>query len=195
MKTTKLLLCLAVLATVFAACKKDNTTANNGHTNCTNTFPYVANGHTMRYAITFTFSDDTVFTQTITSTTTSGVYQATNVSDQGNYNNTGYLQPCSGKLYDGSSIADVQSTNNYQRVSSGNAGDTWTETVGQTVYEYAILSNNVPVTVPAGTFSCTKMTYHQRNTVNTDTIYFSPSAGEVKYDGFALSYELEGKNF
>ncbi len=194
MKTIKLLLCLAVLATAFSACKKDNTTAN-GHSNCTNTFPYVAAGHSLRYAITFTFSDDTVLTVTFANTSTSGVYQATNVSDQGNYNATGYLQPCSGKLYDGSSIADVQTTANYERVSSGSTGDAWTETVGQSVYEYAILGTNVPVTVPAGTFTCTKMTYHQRNTFNTDTIYFSPAAGDVKYDGFLLSYELESKNF
>lgn len=74
-------------------------------------------------------------------------------------------------------------------------GTAWTETVGQSVYEYNVVGTNVPVTVAAGTFSCYKVTYHQRNTVNTDTIYYSPSAGEVKYDGFALSYELESKNF
>ncbi len=195
MKTTKLLLCLAVLATVFSACKKDNTTPSNGHTNCTNTFPYVADGHSLRYAITFTFSDDTVFTQTFSNTSTSGVYQVTNVSDQGNLNATQYVQPCSGKLYDAATVADVQTTGNYYRVSTGGTGTAWTETVGQSVYEYNVVGTNVPVTVAAGTFSCYKVTYHQRNTVNTDTIYYSPGAGEVKYDGFALSYELESKNF
>ncbi|MCW3125949.1 MAG: hypothetical protein JWO03_1607 [Bacteroidetes bacterium] len=189
---TKLLFPVALIGLLFlASCQHATTT-----TNCINTFPYLANGHTLHYSITdaFLFSD-TSFDVSIGITSSSDVYMSTGVSDQGSLNQTGYFHPCNDKLYLGNTVSAAQSSGNYERVNNVPVNTTWSETVSGTTYNYAVIGKNISVTVPAGTFVCDKVTYHEAGTINTDTIYCNAAVGDVKYDGTLFSYELHHKNF
>jgi hypothetical protein len=68
---------------------------------------------------------------------------------------------------------------------------TWT--VGNSTY--VVVGKDVSVTVPAGTFTADKLTFHSAGTINTDTIWFSNDVGYIKYVGLVYDYELRSKNF
>lgn len=186
------LLLTSLLATI-SACTKSS--SSNNTTSCTNDFAYVANNHQLVYDASSAFYPDTAITTSYSTTTTTDVYKVSVVSSDGNINQAAYLRPCTGKLFEGNTASAAASSTMYGRKSTTTVGETWSTTSGTTTYNYKVVAKNVTVVVPAGTFTCDKITYNEAGTINTDTIYYSPAIGDVKYDGVLLSYDLRSKNF
>jgi hypothetical protein len=141
------------------------------------------------------FLPDTGQDVTYSSSTASDVYMATSVSDQGSLNYTDYFHPCNNNLYIGTTVSAAQTSTQVDQVSNSMLNSSWTENFNSTISNYKVIAKNVSVTVPAGTFSCDKITYQQNGAANVDTIFWNSSVGNVKYNGVFLAYEALYKNF
>ena len=75
----------------------------------------------------------------------------------------------------------------------------WTDFDGKDNIHYTVKNVNKPLTVPAGTFSCTEIEAYYENSGNTTTTYTNSEISWVKMilpstQGTAV-YELKSKNF
>jgi len=197
---TSILVALAFMA-MLPGCKKDTNNTNTGNNGpCTDgsaNYPFLANGHREAYYMTDLFGD--VDTQTVIyGAEANGKYPvyvsfAQNILGTGNY--TSYNWACGEDFYEDTTPS---SKINYYFSLNANVGSTWVIAYpGDTSY-YQLLSKNATVTtINLGqTFTnCYEFTWYGEGDINVDTIYFTPSEGQVYYNGLLLNEELISKNF
>ena len=191
--------CLVIFGVSYlSSCKKDTeeTTPDTSVPVVTPTdtcgtpiMSYLAAGHILTYDFSY-FSSTFILTHTIKNF---GGNQFKTILSSSLINDSVYSKECGGWLYQ--SPSQTLTANHKYRKSNTVVGDTWSSTNGATTATYVVIAKNVSVTVPAGTFLCDKITYHQTGTSNTDTMYFNNSVGDVKYLGTGFNYSLKTKNY
>ena len=188
---------------LVASCKKNDSSSNN--TACTNNAsPWLADGHKNAYKVTDVNGvhiADSLFINYLSDS--AGIFKTSSAYDNGAPTYS-YLQCCGNSIYSGqvSSLSDRQET--YRL--TGNVGETWTNTQTsnggiQITTTNTISALNTSVTVPKGTFSCTKITAVSSYTylgvpysLTTD-FYLDAQKGIVKALGTTVHYELVSTNF
>ncbi|XZF13054.1 hypothetical protein ACTHGU_14805 [Chitinophagaceae bacterium MMS25-I14] len=193
------ILCIFLFATL--SCKKNDSSGSSGSGGCQNNgyIKFLKVGNKWNYNYLDFFSADTSMTMEITSEPSSGVFVTTLTG--GGYvvsatGNKRYTQECNDWMLVNPAIAPTAADKTYKL--NRQLNDTWTTIPGNITTitnSYTVIGKNVPVTVPAGTFTCDVFAYNQQGTFNTDTIYFSNEVGYIKYVGFLYEYELKSKNF
>lgn len=191
--------CLVIFGiNYFSSCKKDTEETTPEATvpvvtptdTCgTPVMSYLAAGHILTYDFSY-FASSFILTHTIKNF---GSNQFKTVLSSSVINDSVYSKECGGWLYQ--SPSQSLTSNHKYRKSSTVVGTTWTSINGSITANYVVIAKNVSVTVPAGTFTCDKITYHQTGTSNTDTLFFNNSVGDVKYIGTGFNYALKTKNF
>ena len=184
--------------TIFS-CQRDPVVDNP---DCANNTGWLRNGHELVYVSSpiYIFAD-TLYTSI--SEVSPGVFKSSSKFDDGTMFPTSsvYVQACNNSIYQ-AAAQDLAGKQEIYRI-DGNVGDTWTATVtssgGNTITTLTTISQkNVSVTVPAGTFVCTKFrqvsTSSAGGSVTTDS-YLNNVAGLVLADGTSVHYELARKNW
>jgi len=186
---------LLALSGLLASCKKEgkdgpggDSCTNNGHTK------YLKVGNKLEYEYAeFSLSEDT--SMTLECVGKKGDSYEFHITGGGQWGSAGggkrFMKECNDWLLINEANEPVSPGNRtYQLVRKN--GDTWT---ASSVSQYTVVQKDVSVNTRAGTFICDKITFHLEGAFNTDTIYYSNDIGTVKYDGFAMEYELKSKNF
>lgn len=188
MKKTFLILTTAL---ALVSCKKENEN-NNGDPTPETPFSYNKTGH--RWVYDFVYNGNVVDSLVNEITADSnGMY--TMVSKDQSLTQTNYLFADGDYLRSytkGKAKADAIRVNKH----NAKQGDTWLDVnaAGDSI-ESAITQVNVPVTVPAGTFTCTAVLVKDYKNKYTFTNYIDPKTGLVKIDMGTIKYELRSKNF
>ena len=188
---------LLITVSIFTACKKSEDdvvvvepTPIPVVDSCgTPLMTFLTNGHILTYDFTY-FGTTITLTHTIKSYGTKGEFKT--ILNSSAFNDSVYSKECGGWLRR-SPKYPLLNTYKYRKSATA-VNDAWTYTDASTTVNYVVVAKNVSVTVPAGTFVCDKITYHQIGTSNTDTIYFNNTVGDVKYVGL-IEYKLKSKNF
>jgi hypothetical protein len=196
-KSLKALLGIAfVTLLIVSGCKKDNDTTSAPtpapvDTCGTPSMSFLANGRVLKYNYTVFGNTDTLAI-TIKSYGANDEFQFLLVYG-GTPVDTTYGKECGGWLYRSDSYPLLSTYKD--RKSTTAVNDTWNYSDASVTATYKVIAKNVSVTVTAGTFVCDKITYHDVSTINTDTLYFNNTVGDVKYNGALFDYELKSKNF
>lgn len=151
---------------------------------------FLADGHILTYDFTY-FSNTFVLTMKTKSYGNAGEFKT--ILSSTLINDSVYSRECGGWLYR-SAAYPLLNTYKYRKSSTA-VNDTYTYSDAAVTAVYKVIAKNVSITVPAGTFICDKITYKQNGTINTDTLYFNNSVGDIKYVGSAFDYKLKTKNF
>jgi hypothetical protein len=191
---------LALSATIFYSCKKDNSTSAGGNSGgaCSNSFTFLANGKELVAIDVDIFGDTTYLTNSFTATADAGTFKnviGDSVSGVNTIVGTRYMRGCNGWLTSDVNLNVADSL----KLQKENCiiGDTWTyyDPQGMNYNTYVVDKKNVSVTVAAGTFTCDRLLYTQVGAFNTDTVWWSNTYNIVKYSGFLFSYQLYSKNY
>ncbi len=92
---------------------------------------------------------------------------------------------------------EVDSNNNGDYFSknfklNATVGETWTYTQPSgDVITREVISVDSTITVPAGTFTCTVISYQDSGTINTTYVFWDEQIGEIKEDAGFFTLELE----
>ena len=187
-----LLLVAGFLTIGIWSCKKDDSGPS-----CTSTsnFKYLKVGNWMSYDYSDLGSNDDSLRMEVQSQPSAGTYLTKLIGGGVSVQSTSdkrYTKECSDWLYVSAAGEPDLNTN---KVFPANRTLNQSWAVNNNSSTYTVVGKDVSITVPAGTFTCDKLTYHSTGTINTDTIWFSNDIGYIKYDGLLFWYELRAKNF
>ena len=183
--------------TTLNSCKKDSASTDS---DCVNTTQWIKNGHKFSFKnFPLLILGDSVFLEI--KEISPNVFQGINKTSLYNLPSS-YLQPCGNNIYEStvSSMANKQISFKLD----GQIGESWVVT--QPVQGYTATSTttikekNVMITVPAGTFACTKFTsVTVTNNSSTPTMtfdmYYNNQYGLIKIIGLYVHYELAKANY
>jgi hypothetical protein len=194
MRSWKLTVLMTVVICIIASCKKDNDDSSSGP--CIHSFTFLKNGAELTYSYSGLFGTSSTVKNIYDSTSQAGVFKHTikNISN-GATLGTRYMKGCGGWLYNDVTVNIKDSLKNIKEDRA--LGDEWGYYDPQLMKfnEYKVYKKNVSITVPAGTFTCDQLIYHQEGTINTDTLWWNNTYSYIKYSGFLFGYELTSKNF
>lgn len=195
MKSGKIILITTLVISSIVSCKKENDDSSSSGP-CTHSFTFLKDGAELTYNYSNIFGSSSTVKNIYASTSQAGVYTHT-IKDMssGAVVGTRYMKGCGGWLYN-DVAANIKDSLKYLKESRA-VGDEWRYYDPQYMNfnQYKVHKKDVSVTVPAGTFICDELIYHQEGTFNTDTLWWNNTYSYIKYSGFLLSYELASKNY
>ena len=106
---------------------------------------------------------------------------------------TTYARECNGWLFTNQDYPLLNTNKTSKSVTA--IGDSWTNYNSFDTTTYTVISKNLSITVPAGTFVCDQIIYNSYIAPQMDTLYFNNAVGIVKTVGTSFVQELRSKNF